>query len=171
MVSITSLTNDIKRTLEPRTASPQARLRVIQQLTGAGVPVGVLVAPVIPAITDHEIEDILTAAKEVGASRAGYVLLRLPHELKIIFREWLAEHYPDRAKHVMSLINQSRGGKDYDSQFGTRMRGTGPYAELLRTRFDLAKRKLGFAGAEERYELNTQLFRPPKPNTPQLSLF
>ena len=170
MVSITSLTNDIKRTLEPRTASPQARLRVIQQLTEAGVPVGVLVAPVIPAITDHEIEDIMAAAKEAGASRAGYVLLRLPHELKIIFREWLAEHYPDRAKHVMSLINQSRGGKDYDSQFGTRMRGTGPYAELLRTRFDLAKRKLGFGGAEERYELNTRLFRPPKPDTPQLSL-
>ena len=170
MVSITSLTNDIKRTLEPRTASPQARLRVISQLTEAGVPVGVLVAPVIPAITDHEIEDILAASREAGASRAGYVLLRLPHELKIIFREWLAKHYPDRAKHVMSLINQSRGGKDYDSQFGTRMRGTGPYAELLRTRFDLAKRKLGFAGAEERYGLNTQLFRPPKPDTPQLSL-
>jgi DNA repair photolyase len=171
MVSVTSLTNDIKRTLEPRTASPQARLRVIQQLSEAGVPVGVLVAPVIPAITDHEIEDIMAAAKEAGASRAGYVLLRLPHELKIIFREWLAQHYPDRAKHVMSLINQSRGGKDYDSEFGTRMRGTGPYAELLRTRFDLAKRKLGFAGAEERYELDTSLFRPPKGPTPQLSLF
>jgi DNA repair photolyase len=171
MVSVTSLTNDIKRTLEPRTASPQARLRVIQQLSEAGVPVGVLVAPVIPAITDHEIEDIMAAAKEAGASRAGYVLLRLPHELKIIFRDWLAQHYPDRAKHVMSLINQSRGGKDYDSQFGTRMRGTGPYAELLRTRFDLAKRKLGFAGAEERYELDTSLFRPPLGATPQLSLF
>jgi DNA repair photolyase len=171
MVSVTSLTNDIKRTLEPRTASPQARLRVIQQLSEAGVPVGVLVAPVIPAITDHEIEDIMAAARRAGASRAGYVLLRLPHELKIIFREWLAEHYPDRAKHVMSLINQSRGGKDYDSQFGTRMRGTGPYAELLRTRFDLAKRKLGFAGAEERYELDTSLFRPPLKATPQLSLF
>jgi DNA repair photolyase len=171
MVSVTSLTNDIKRTLEPRTASPQARLRVIQQLSEAGVPVGVLVAPVIPAITDHEIEDIMAAARRAGASRAGYVLLRLPHELRIIFREWLAEHYPDRAKHVMSLINQSRGGKDYDSQFGTRMRGTGPYAELLRTRFDLAKRKLGFAGAEERYELDTSLFRPPLKATPQLSLF
>jgi DNA repair photolyase len=170
MVSVTSLTNDIKRTLEPRTASPAARLRVIEQLAEAGVPVGVLVAPVIPAITDHEIEDIMGAAKAAGATRAGYVLLRLPHELKIIFRDWLAEHYPDRAKHVMSLINQSRGGKDYDSQFGTRMRGTGPYAQLLRTRFDLAKRKLGFAGAEERYELNTKLFRPPTPDTPQLSL-
>ncbi|HEV7358044.1 MAG TPA: PA0069 family radical SAM protein [Steroidobacteraceae bacterium] len=170
MVSVTSLTNEIKRTLEPRTASPAARLRVIEQLSEAGVPVGVLVAPVIPAITDHEMEEILSAAKGAGASRAGYVLLRLPHELKIIFRDWLAEHYPDRAKHVMSLINQSRGGKDYDSQFGTRMRGTGPYAELLRTRFDLAKRKLGFAGADERYELNTKLFQPPTPDTPQLTL-
>jgi DNA repair photolyase len=164
------LTADIKRTLEPRTASPQARLRVIQQLSEAGIPVGVLVAPVIPAITDHEIEDILSAARSAGATRAGYVLLRLPHELKILFREWLAEHYPDRAKHVMSLINQARGGKDYDSQFGTRMRGTGPYAELLRTRFDLAKRKLGFLGAEQRYELDTTLFRPPRADTPQLSL-
>jgi DNA repair photolyase len=170
MLSITSMSADIKRTLEPRTASPQARLRVIQQLSEAGVPVGVLLAPVIPAITDHEIEDIMAAARSAGATRAGYVLLRLPHELKILFREWLTEHYPDRAKHVMSLINQARGGKDYDSQFGVRMRGTGPYAELLRTRFDLAKRKLGFAGADERYDLDTSLFRPPKTNTPQLSL-
>src|SRR5580692_4753062 len=171
MLSITSLSNDIKRTLEPRAASPEARLRVIRQLHEAGIPVGVLVAPVIPAITDHELEDILAAAGEAGAGSAGYVLLRLPHEVKILFREWLAEHYPDRAKHVMSLINQARGGKDYDSAFGTRMRGTGPYAELLRTRFELAKRKLGFAGADERYELNTSLFRPPIKATPQLSLF
>jgi DNA repair photolyase len=143
---------------------------VIRQLTDAGIPVGVLVAPVIPAITDHEIEDILGAARSAGATRAGYVLLRLPHELKMLFRDWLAEHYPDRAKHVMSLINQARGGKDYDSQFGTRMRGSGPYAELLRTRFELAKRKLGFAGAESRYELDTTLFRPPETNTQQLKL-
>jgi DNA repair photolyase len=170
MLSITSLSNDIKRTMEPRTASPQARLRVIQQLADAGIPVGVLVAPVIPALTDHELEDILAAAKAAGATRAGYVLLRLPHELKTLFRDWLAEHYPDRAKHVMSLINQARGGKDYDSQFGTRMRGTGPYAELLRTRFQLAQRKLGFAPASERYDLNTRLFRPPRPATPQMSL-
>jgi DNA repair photolyase len=170
MLSITSLTNEIKRTLEPRTASPQARLRVIQQLAEAGIPVGVLVAPVIPAITDHEMEDILGAARAAGATRAGYVLLRLPHELKILFREWLADHYPDRAKHVMSLINQASGGKDYNSEFGTRMRGTGAYAELLRTRFELAKRKLGFAGADERYELDTTLFRPPTADSPQLTL-
>jgi DNA repair photolyase len=170
MLSITSLSNDIKRTLEPRTASPEARLRVIRELNAAGVPTGVLVAPVIPAITDHEMEDILAAARSAGAARAGYVLLRLPHELKILFREWLAEHYPERAAHVMSLINQARGGRDYDSAFGTRMRGTGAYAELLRSRFDLAKRKLGFQGADERYELVTGLFRPPRPDTPQLSL-
>lgn len=170
MLSITSLTNEIKRTLEPRTASPQARLRVIQQLSDAGIAVGVLVAPVIPAITDHELEDILSAAKAAGATRAGYVLLRLPHEVKILFREWLTEHYPDRAKHVMSLINQARGGKDYDSQFGTRMSGTGAYAELLGTRFELAKRRLGFAASGERHELDTSLFRPPIPDSPQMIL-
>ena len=169
-VSLTSLTNDIKRTLEPRTASPQARLRVIQHLAQAGIPVGVLLAPVIPAITDHEIEDMLVAAQKAGASRAGYVLLRLPHEVKILFREWLAEHYPDRAKHVMSLINQTRGGKDYDSKFGQRMSGTGAYAELLRTRFELARRKCGFEPASRRHELSTNLFRPPATDQPQLSL-
>src|ERR1700716_2372453 len=170
MISITSLTNDIKRTLEPRAASPQARLRVVQQLAQAGIPVGVLVAPVIPAITDHEMEDILAAAKEAGAGSAGYVLLRLPHEVKILFREWLAEHYPDRAKHVMSLINQARGGKDYDSTFGVRMRGTGPYAELLRTRFELAARKLGFDNSSDRHDLRTDLFRPPAADQSQLTL-
>jgi DNA repair photolyase len=170
MISITSLTNDIKRTLEPRAASPQARLRVVRQLAEAGVPVGVLVAPVIPAITDHEMEDILAAAKEAGAGSAGYVLLRLPHEVKILFREWLAEHYPDRAKHVMSLINQTRGGKDYDAKFGQRMSGTGPYAELLRTRFELARRKCGFDLARGRHELDVSLFHPPASGQPQLTL-
>ncbi len=170
MLSITSLTDEIKRTLEPRTASPLARLRVIKELSQAGIHTGVLVAPVIPAITDHEMEDILARAHEAGASSAGYVLLRLPHELKVLFREWLADHYPDRAAHVMSLINQARGGKDYDSQFGIRMKGTGAYAELLRARFELAKRKLGFADAEERYELDRSKFRPPAADSPQLTL-
>jgi DNA repair photolyase len=170
MLSITSLTNEIKRTLEPRTASPQARLRVIQQLADAGIPVGVLVAPVIPAITDHEMEDILAAAKKAGAGSASYVLLRLPHEVKILFREWLSEHYPDRAKHVMSLINQTRGGKDYDAEFGRRMTGTGPYAELLRTRFELARRRCGFDDARDRHELATEFFRPPAADQSQLTL-
>jgi DNA repair photolyase len=168
-LSVTSLSNDIKRTLEPRTASPQARLRVIEQLARAGIAVGVMVAPVIPAITDHELEDILAAARAAGATWASYVLLRLPHEVKTLFREWLAEFYPDRVNHVMSLINQSRGGKDYDSQFGVRMRGTGPYAELLRARFALAARKLGFDPAGDRHDLATHLFRPPSPS-PQLTL-
>ncbi len=169
MLSITSLSDEIKRTLEPRTASPQARLRVVKALVAAGVPVGVMVAPVIPAITDHELEDILHAAREAGASSASYVLLRLPHEVKLLFREWLAEHYPQRAGHVMSLINQSRGGKDYDSTFGVRMRGTGAYAELLRSRFQLAARKLGYESAGRRHDLATHLFRPPSV-APQLSL-
>jgi DNA repair photolyase len=170
MLSITSLSNEIKRTLEPRTASPEARLRVVKQLSEAGIRTGILIAPVIPAITDHEMEDILAAAKEAGASSAGYVLLRLPHEVKMLFREWLLEHYPDRAKHVMSLINQTRGGKDYDAEFGKRMTGTGPYAELLRTRFELARRKCGFDSSGERYDLATHLFRPPRPDEPQLTL-
>jgi DNA repair photolyase len=169
-VSITSLQDEIKRTLEPRAASPQARLRVVRQLAEAGIPVGVLLAPVIPAITDHEMEDIMAAAKEAGADSAGYVLLRLPYEVKNLFREWLAEHYPDRAKHVMSLINQSRGGKDYDAQFGVRMTGTGAYAELLRTRFELARRKLSLNDAEARHELTTSLFRQPAANQAQLTL-
>jgi DNA repair photolyase len=125
---------------------------------------------VIPAITDHEMEDILAAAKQAGAGSAGYVLLRLPHEVKILFREWLDEHYPDRAKHVMSLINQTRGGKDYDAEFGQRMIGTGPYAELLRTRFELARRKCGFDDARERQDLRTDLFRPPARDQAQLTL-
>jgi DNA repair photolyase len=169
MVSITSLDNDIKRTLEPRTASPQARLKVIEQLSSAGVPVGVMVAPVIPSLTDHEMEHILEAAKTAGASSAGYVLLRLPHEVKDLFREWLAEHHPDRAKHVMSLINQSRGGKDYQSEFGTRMVGTGVFAQLLRKRFEVAKRRFGFEEGQ-RDELRTDLFRPPATDEGQMTL-
>jgi DNA repair photolyase len=170
MVSITSLDNEIKRTLEPRTASPQARLKVIEQLSAAGVPVGVLVAPIIPGITEHEMEHILEAAKTAGASSAGYVLLRLPHEVKDLFREWLAEHYPDRAKHVMSLVNQSRGGKDYQAEFGTRMVGTGVFAELLRARFAVAKRKFGLEDSDSRHELRTDLFRPPASNQAQMTL-
>ena len=170
MVSVTSLDSEIKRTMEPRTAAPQARLKVIAQLAAAGVPVGVLVAPIIPALTDHEMEHILEAARSAGATSAGYVLLRLPHEVKDLFREWLAEHYPDRARHVMSLINQTRGGKDYQAEFGTRMVGTGVFAQLLRTRFDLARRKLGLDDAERRHELRSDLFRPPAANPAQMTL-
>jgi DNA repair photolyase len=170
MLSITSLTDEIKRTLEPRAASPKGRLRTIAQLAEKGIPVGVLVAPVIPAITDHEMEDILAAARQAGATSAGYVLLRLPHELKLLFREWLQDHYPDRAAHVMSLISQARGGKDYDARFGVRMKGTGPYAELLRARFELAARKLGLIPSGDRHHLDTSLFRPPAAGAAQLTL-
>lgn len=170
MVSVTSLNADIKRTLEPRAASPQARLRTLRALSDAGIPTGVLVAPVIPAITDHEMEAILEAAKEAGATTAGYVLLRLPYEVKDLFREWLAAHYPDRAAHVMSLIHQAREGRDNDPNFGSRMRGTGAYAELLRARFELARRKYGYDAAHARHHLDTSLFRPPGPAAAQMTL-
>jgi len=170
MLSITSLTDEIKRTLEPRAASPQARLRVIRELAQAGIPVGVLIAPVIPAVTDHELEDILAAASEAGATSAGYILLRLPYEVKTLFREWLDLYYPDRTRHVMSLINQARGGKDYDARFGQRMVGTGPFAELLRTRFELAARRLRLSPASDRHVLDTTKFRAPGPAASQLTL-
>lgn len=170
MLSITSLSHEVKRTLEPRAASPESRLRVVRQLSAAGVPVGVMVAPVIPAITDHELEDILCAARQAGATAASYVLLRLPHEVAPLFREWLSTHYPDRAAHVMSLIKQSRGGKDYDSAFGARMTGTGAYASLLRSRFDLACRKLGYVADRSRHELATHLFIPPGRDGRQMAL-
>jgi DNA repair photolyase len=159
-VSVTTLDDELKRRMEPRAAAPDARLRVLRELNAAGVPAGVLVAPVIPALTDHEMEDILTASAATGARWAGYVLLRLPYEIKDLFTEWLAEHYPQRAAHVMSLIRDMRGGRENDPRFGFRMRGTGPYALLLRSRFKLACRRLGLeAGGRE--ALNTAHFQPP----------
>ena len=163
-VSITSLDASLKRALEPQAASPRARLEVVRRLTEAGIPTGVLVAPVIPALTDHEMEAILEAAAAAGARWAGYVLLRLPHEVKDLFREWLAAHLPGSAEHVMSLVRQMRGGKDYDPSFGTRMRGTGPLAELLRSRFQIACRRLGL-GTGRQQPPNTSLFRPPPPGS------
>ena len=170
-VSITTLDAQLKRVMEPQAASPRARLEAVRRLNEAGIPTGVMVAPVIPALTDHEMEGILEAAAAAGACWAGYVLLRLPYEVKDLFREWLAAHYPDRAEHVMSLVRQMRGGKDYDSTFGTRMRGTGPLAELLRSRFQIACRRLGLGGGR-RGPPNTSLFRPPraKGSGPQLAL-
>jgi DNA repair photolyase len=168
-VSITTLDVELKRRMEPRAASPQARLRTVAALHAAGIPVTVMAAPVIPALTDHELEGILEAAAHAGASSAAYVLLRLPYEIKDLFREWLAEHYPDRASHVMSLIRDMRGGRDNDPRFGTRMRGTGPYAELLRARFKMACRRLGL-NARPREALSTALFTPPTPPGAQLRL-
>jgi DNA repair photolyase len=160
-VSITTLDNGTKRVMEPRAASPQARLRAVRELNEAGVPTGVMVAPVVPAITDHEMEAILEAAAEAGAHWAAYVLLRLPYEIKDLFREWLMQHFPDRAAHVMSLIHDMRGGRDNDPNFGSRMRGTGPIAELLRNRFKVACRRLGLNSGAREIPQPTHLFRPP----------
>jgi DNA repair photolyase len=168
-VSVTSLDPQLKRTLEPRTAAPLARLRALRELSAAGVPCGVLVAPVIPAINDHEIESILEACAQAGVGWAGYVLLRLPYEIKDLFREWLEEHYPQRAAHVMSLIRDMRGGRDNDPRFGTRMKGTGAFADLLRSRFRIACKRLNLNGGT-RQMLDTTAFRPPTPPGAQFTL-
>ncbi len=169
-ISITSLSNDLKRTLEPRAASPAARLRVIKSLSDAGVPVTVLVAPVIPLLTDHELEKILEAAFSAGARHAGYLLLRLPFEVKQLFRDWLNAHEPLKAQHVMSLLNQLRGGRDNDPRFGFRQRGMGVYAELLAKRFASACQRIGL-NQGERYALDTGQFVRPGPAGAQLSLW
>jgi DNA repair photolyase len=169
MFSIPTLNDDLKRILEPRAASARAKLRAMRVLADAGVSVGVLVAPIIPVITEHEIESVLEAAREAGASLAGYTMLRLPWEVKDLFREWLAEHFPDRAAHVMSVVRAMRGERDNDPDFGTRMHATGPIAQLIRQRFQLATRRLGYPHERTR-SLPTNLFRPPLRNHPQLSL-
>jgi len=163
-VSVTTLDNALSAKLEPRAAAPHTRLKMIASLCEAGVPVGVLVAPVIPMITDKHLEHILEAAHEAGARAAGYVLLRLPHELKEVWREWLRLHYPERAEHVMSLVRQMRGGKDYDSAFGTRMRGQGPFADLIAMRFAKTRKRLGYG---ELPRLRSDLFVAPRKPTPQ----
>jgi DNA repair photolyase len=144
-VSVTTLDPALKRSLEPRAPSPVARLHAVRALQQAGVPIGIFVAPVIPAVNDHEIERILEAGAQAGAGNAGYVLVRLPYEVKTLFREWLDGHMPDRAAHVMSLINAMRGGRDNDPRFGTRMRGSGPFADLIARRFETACRRLGLS--------------------------
>ena len=169
MVSLTTLDADLKRCLEPRAASPLARLGAIRRLHEAGVPVGTLVAPVIPALTDHELERLLEAAAEAGARCAGYVVLRLPHELKDLFRDWLAAHYPERAQHVMSRLHSIRGGRDNDPAFGSRMSGSGVDAALLRRRFELAARRLGL-DSRRGIDLDCSRFQPPCVPGPQIAL-
>lgn len=142
-VSITTLDDDLNRRLEPRAAGGRRRLRMVAALAEAGVPVGVNVAPVIPALNDREIEAIVAAAAERGAQRASYILLRLPHEVAPLFAEWLETHYPQRAEHVLSLIRQAHGGCQYDSRFGHRMRGSGDYMALIAQRFRMATRRCG----------------------------
>ncbi|MFG1373072.1 PA0069 family radical SAM protein [Xanthobacter oligotrophicus] len=168
-ISITTLDPHLARTMEPRAASPHVRLGTIRRLADAGIPTAVLTAPLIPALNDMEVERILDAAKAAGASEAGYVMLRLPLEIADLFREWLVTHFPDKARHVLGLIRQMHGGKDYDAAFGKRMRGDGPYAWTVGRRFEIAARRLGLAGRGPK--LTTAHFRRPKPAGVQLSLF
>jgi DNA repair photolyase len=167
-VSIATLDHEIARRLEPRAVAPQRRLQAIKQLSEAGVPCGVLVAPVIPFLTDSAVEKVLEAAREAGASMAGYVLLRLPYEVKDLFKAWLEEHYPLKASHVMSRVRAMRGGKEYDSEFGSRMRGEGELADLLEKRFRIACERLGLNQRD--WELDTKRFKPPQRGG-QLPLF
>jgi DNA repair photolyase len=173
-VSIGTLDRDLARKLEPRAASPQRRLDVLKALSGAKVPCGVMVAALIPALNDKTMEHVLEAASAAGAEEAAYVIMRLPNELKDLFKEWLAAHYPDRAEHVISIVHQMRGGKDNDPRFGTRMTGLGNFADLIGKRFEIAcrKHKLNEHGAgRRRAELDCTLFRPPAKNPGQYSLF
>lgn len=168
-ISITTLDKNIKRTLEPRAASPASRLAIVRKLADAGVPVGVMMAPVIPVLTDHELENILEAAANAGAKTVGYVMLRLPYEVKDLFREWLLAHEPLKAEHVMSRIHELRGGRDNDPRFGTRQSGEGVFAELFKKRFEVASRKFGLDRGM-RTELDTSKFVPPILEGRQMSL-
>ena len=161
-ISITTLDRGLARKMEPRAATPAKRLETVKALSEAGIPTIVMHAPIIPALNDQEIEPLLEAAKQAGARGAGYVLLRLPHELKDIFHEWLATHYPDRATRIINHLRDMRGGKDYDARWFQRGRGEGPYADLIAQRFSKALKRLKFNG--KRLSLRTDLFRvPPKP--------
>jgi len=167
-MSVTTLDRMVARKMEPRAATPSRRLEAIRELSAAGVPVAVMAAPIVPAVNDSEIERILQAAREAGATEAGFVLLRLPLELKELFRGWLATEFPDRAQRVINILRSMHGGKDYVSAFGVRQRGTGPYAEQIAARFRLAAQRLGLN--ERRLELRTDLFRRPVPRGGQLPL-
>jgi DNA repair photolyase len=169
-MSVTTLDDDLKRVMEPRAPSARARLAAMKELAGVGVPVTVMFAPVIPALNDSDMEDILQLAREAGARAAGYQLLRLPLEIRDLFFEWLHQHYPQRAEHVISLVRQCRGGDDYDSRFGHRMRGTGVFADLLNQRFERACKRLGLSSGRQSRE-RTELFRPPVPEQGQFDLF
>src|SRR3954469_17404702 len=163
-VSIGTLDRTLARKLEPRAASPQRRLDVLRALSAAQVPCGVMVAALIPALNDKTLEHVLEQAAAAGAAEAAYVIMRLPNELKDLFKEWLAEHYPERAAHVVSIVHQMRGGRDNDPRFGSRMTGTGNYAELIEKRFDIACKRFGLnahGAGRRRAELDCTRFRPP----------
>lgn len=164
-MSVGTLDRDIARRLEPRANTPMRRIEAVRALSAVGVPVGVLVAPIIPALTDHDIENVLKTASEAGAVSAGYVMLRLPLEVRDLFVSWLEAHYPMRARHVMSLVEQVRDGKHYDATFGQRMRGTGKHATLIAQRFEIACRRFGLN--RERHPLRTDLFSVPEALRPK----
>ena len=168
-ISLPTLKRDLKRVMEPRVPSADARLRAMQQLAGAGVPVSVLFAPVIPALNDDEIEQVLAAAANAGAREAAWIFLRLPHEVKTIFTEWLQVHFPDRAARVMGLVREASGGRDYDNRFGIRQTGRGPYADMLGKRFRAACRRYGLETGRRGSALDCSRFDPP--GQQQLGLF
>jgi DNA repair photolyase len=168
-ISVTTMDAKLARVMEPRAPTPPRRLEALKQLAEAGIPTTVMVAPVIPAINDAEIERILDAAAACGVRGAGYVLLRLPLEVRDLFREWLQANFPDRERHVFALIRQTRGGKDYDATFGKRMTGGGPYAWMIGKRFDTTCARLGLN--VHKTELTTEHFRPPRTPAEQLDLF
>lgn len=167
-ISVTTLDRKLARLMEPRASTPSRRLEAVRQLTDAGIPTGVLASPLIPALNDHELERILDAAKAAGAVSASYILLRLPLEVSPLFRDWLLRNYPDRYRHVMSLIKSMRGGKDYDAEFGKRMKGEGPYAWQISRRFEMATKRLGLA--RRGVTLRDDLFLRPAGGGIQLSL-
>ena len=168
-VSVTSLDAKLSRTMEPRAPTPPRRLETLRQLVAAGIPASAMVAPIIPALNDSEIERILDAVAAAGVRNAGYVLLRLPLEVRDLFREWLIENYPDRYRHVFKLVRDTRGGKDYDSTFGKRMTGSGPIAWMIGRRFEVACERLGLN--KTHVHTTTEHFRPPRPPAQQLDLF
>ncbi|CAM5552679.1 hypothetical protein MAUB1S_09244 [Mycolicibacterium aubagnense] len=167
-LSVTTMDRMLARTMEPRASTPTKRLEAIRQLSDAGIPASVMVAPIVPGLTDPEIERILDSAYAAGAREAGYVVLRLPLEVSPIFKDWLLRHYPDRYRHVMSLIRSMRDGKDYDSEWGKRMKGAGPYAWQIGRRFEIAAKRLGFN--LERRQLRTDQFVPAARPFEQLTL-
>lgn len=167
-ISVTTLDRKLARTMEPRASTPVKRLEAIKTLSEAGIPVAVMMAPVIPALNDHEIERILDSGKAAGASEASYVLLRLPLEVSPLFRDWLLQNYPDRYRHVMSLVRSMRDGKDYDAEFGKRMKGAGPYAWQISRRFEMATKRLGLM--RRSLHLREDLFISPNSDGVQLSL-
>jgi DNA repair photolyase len=168
-ISLPTMKRDLKRVMEPRVPSADARLRAMEQLAAAGIPVSVLFAPVIPALNDDEIEQVLEAAANAGACEAAYIFLRLPHEVKDIFTEWLQVHFPDRAARVMGLVREAGGGRDYDNRFGIRQTGRGPYADMLGKRFRAACRRFGLETGRRETRLDCSRFEPP--GQQQLGLF